>query len=219
VSSHLKLIGDRWTLFLLLELDDVRGMRFDALAAAEGLSRRVLTERLRMLEGNGLVLRRRYNARPPRFDYLLTERGMRAQRAVVELRAAVMGVADRAAIEAAPQPPGAAVVHDHPADALLAGDPARAREIFESTVAVLVRYDRQYDTAMLETLETYLDADASTAVAAARLYAHRHTIRYRLGRVQELTGLDVELQADRERLTLGLRAWRMYGNRWRDEGR
>jgi hypothetical protein len=61
--------------------------------------------------------------------------------------------------------------------------------------------------------------DASTAVAAARLYAHRHTIRYRLGRVQELTGLDVELQADRERLTLGLRAWRMYGNRWRDEGR
>jgi DNA-binding PucR family transcriptional regulator len=41
------------------------------------------------------------------------------------------------------------------------------------------------------------------------MYAHRHTIRYRLDRVRELTGLDPAATTDRERLVLGLRARRV----------
>ena len=41
------------------------------------------------------------------------------------------------------------------------------------------------------------------------LYAHRHTIAYRLERVKELSGLDPGSTEDRERLGLGLKALRI----------
>ena len=72
-----------------------------------------------------------------------------------------------------------------------------------------MQYDEQYRTQLVDTLRMYIESDASTSVAAARLYAHRHTVRYRLARVRELTGLDVDVLADRERLMLGLRSLRM----------
>jgi len=40
---------------------------------------------------------------------------------------------------------------------------------------------------------------------ASAIYAHRHTVAYRLERVKELTGLDPLLSEDRERLGLGLK--------------
>ena len=45
------------------------------------------------------------------------------------------------------------------------------------------------------------------------LFTHRHTIRYRLERVKELTGLDVNSTDGRERLGLGLKAMRVLGVR------
>ena len=46
-----------------------------------------------------------------------------------------------------------------------------------------------------------------------QLFTHRHTIRYRLERVKELTGLDVNSTDGRERLGLGLKAMRVLGVR------
>jgi hypothetical protein len=43
--------------------------------------------------------------------------------------------------------------------------------------------------------------------------AHRHTVAYRLERVRELTGLDPVLSEDRERLGLGLKAYRIIAPR------
>ena len=63
----------------------------------------------------------------------------------------------------------------------------------------------------MATLETFLDADGNVAGTAARLFTHRHTIRYRLERVRELTGLDVSSTDGRERLGLGLKAMRVLG--------
>ena len=54
-------------------------------------------------------------------------------------------------------------------------------------------------------------APLSTARTAADLFAHRHTIRYRLDRVKELTRLDVDKSEDRERLTLGIKAMQLLG--------
>jgi hypothetical protein len=49
------------------------------------------------------------------------------------------------------------------------------------------------------------------ANTAQKLFTHRHTIRYRLERVKELTGLDVQSTEGRERLGLGLKAMRVLG--------
>ena len=60
-------------------------------------------------------------------------------------------------------------------------------------------------------LETFLDADGNVAGTAQRLFTHRHTIRYRLERVRELSGLDVGSTDGREKLSLGLKAMRVLG--------
>jgi len=90
-------------------------------------------------------------------------------------------------------------------------DPQELRRFHEDTVAPLIAYDEQYETELVRTLETFLDADGNVAQSAQRLYTHRHTVRYRLERVKELTGLDVASTDGRERLGLGLKAMRVLG--------
>ena len=90
-------------------------------------------------------------------------------------------------------------------------DPGELRGFFDETVAPLVSYDEQYETELVRTLESFLDADGNVARTAERLFTHRHTIRYRLERVRELTSLDVSSTDGRERLSLGLKAMRVLG--------
>jgi sugar diacid utilization regulator len=90
-------------------------------------------------------------------------------------------------------------------------DPSELRRFHEETVAPLVAYDEQYETELVRTLESFLDADGNVAGTAEKLFTHRHTIRYRLDRVRELTGLDVSSTDGRERLSLGLKAMRVLG--------
>ena len=90
-------------------------------------------------------------------------------------------------------------------------DPSELRSFHDETIAPVLAYDDEYETDLLKTLETYLDADGSVATTAQRLFTHRHTIRYRLDRVRELTGLDVASSDGRERLGLGLKAMRVLG--------
>ena len=90
-------------------------------------------------------------------------------------------------------------------------DPAELQGFFDETVATLVAYDEQYETELVRTLETFLDADGNVARTAEKLFTHRHTIRYRLDRVRELSGLDVASSDGRERLSLGLKAMRVLG--------
>src|SRR5437763_6680997 len=90
-------------------------------------------------------------------------------------------------------------------------DPAELQRFHDETVAPLIKYDVQYDTELVRTLESFLDADGNVAKTAQKLYTHRHTIRYRLERVKELSGLDVSSTDGRERLSLGLKAMRVLG--------
>jgi sugar diacid utilization regulator len=90
-------------------------------------------------------------------------------------------------------------------------DPSELQRFFDETVAPLIGYDEQYETELVRTLDTFLDEDANVARTAERLFTHRHTIRYRLERVRELTGLDVGSTDGRERLGLGLKAMRVLG--------
>ena len=90
-------------------------------------------------------------------------------------------------------------------------DPAELQRFFAETVEPLVTYDEQYETDLVQTLESFLDADANVAGTAQRLFTHRHTVRYRLERVRDLTGLDVSSTDGREKLGLGLKAMRVLG--------
>ncbi len=90
-------------------------------------------------------------------------------------------------------------------------NPDELQRFFSETVEPLVAYDEQYETDLLQTLETFLEADGNVAGTAQRLFTHRHTIYYRLERVRELTGLDVSSSDGREKLSLGLKAMRVLG--------
>jgi hypothetical protein len=90
-------------------------------------------------------------------------------------------------------------------------DPGELERFFEETVAPLVVYDEQYETDLLVTVETFLEADGNVTPTAERLFTHRHTVRYRLERVRELSGHDIFSTEGRERLGLGLKAMRVLG--------
>jgi sugar diacid utilization regulator len=90
-------------------------------------------------------------------------------------------------------------------------DPGELQRFYAETVEPLVAYDEQYETDLVQTVEAFLDADGNVAGTAQRLFTHRHTIRYRLERVRELTGLDVGSTDGREKLSLGLKAMRVLG--------
>ncbi|MCL2769021.1 MAG: helix-turn-helix domain-containing protein [Solirubrobacterales bacterium] len=90
-------------------------------------------------------------------------------------------------------------------------NPRELQRFYEETVEPLVGYDEQYETTLVQTLDSFLEADGNVAGTAQRLYTHRHTIYYRLERVRELTGLDVSSTDGREKLSLGLKAMRVLG--------
>jgi sugar diacid utilization regulator len=96
---------------------------------------------------------------------------------------------------------------------VLASHPEEVRSFYEDTVAPIVRYDDQYRTDLVGTLEAYLEQNCNMNATAAMIYAHRHTVAYRLDRVKELTGLDPMQSEDRERLGLGLKAYRIIAPR------
>lgn len=90
-------------------------------------------------------------------------------------------------------------------------NPEELQRFYSETVEPLVAYDEQYETELLQTLETFLEADGNVAGTAQRLFTHRHTVYYRLERVRELTSLDVSSSDGREKLSLGLKAMRVLG--------
>ena len=92
---------------------------------------------------------------------------------------------------------------------VLASHPEEVRSFYDDTVAAIVRYDDQYATDLVGTLEAYLERNCNMNATAAAIYAHRHTVAYRLERVKELSGLDPLRSEDRERLGLGLKAYRI----------
>jgi sugar diacid utilization regulator len=91
----------------------------------------------------------------------------------------------------------------------MASDPEEVERFYAETVEPLVAHDTQYRTDLLGTLETYLANDCNMNATARAVFAHRHTVAHRLGRIRELTGLDPALGDDRERLGLGLKAYRI----------
>jgi len=75
VARTLAVVGDRWTLLILRDAF-LRTRRFDDFQSQLGISRHRLTARLRTLVAHGVLERVRYQQRPPRDEYRLTEKGL-----------------------------------------------------------------------------------------------------------------------------------------------
>ena len=76
-------VANKWALLIIEALGE-RTLRFSELRnEVEGISHKMLTQNLRMLERNGLVDREAHPTVPPRVEYTLTEAG-RALRATVD---------------------------------------------------------------------------------------------------------------------------------------
>src|SRR3954462_3736225 len=75
VARALEVLGDRWTLLVIR--DAFLGVRrFDDFQRDLGVARNVLSDRLQRLVDEGLLERHRYQERPERFEYRLTEKGL-----------------------------------------------------------------------------------------------------------------------------------------------
>jgi DNA-binding HxlR family transcriptional regulator len=75
IARALEVVGDRWTLLVIRDLERGRH-RFDQLLESLGIASNVLTDRLNRLVEAGVLHRVRYSERPERFEYHLTEKGL-----------------------------------------------------------------------------------------------------------------------------------------------
>ncbi|MEZ5322716.1 MAG: helix-turn-helix domain-containing protein [Microthrixaceae bacterium] len=84
IGRALDVIGDRWTILILR--DAFRGIRrFEEFRRDLGIARPVLTERLKRLVDAGVMVRRRYQTGPDRYEYRLTRKGVGLSPALVAL--------------------------------------------------------------------------------------------------------------------------------------
>ncbi len=75
VATMLQLIGNKWQLLILRNLL-ARPWRFNELRKSlDGISQKVLTESLRSMESDGIIVRTVYAEVPPRVEYSLSELG------------------------------------------------------------------------------------------------------------------------------------------------
>ena len=67
-------------------------------------------------------------------------------------------------------------------------------------------YDEQSSSDLVKSLACFLEANGHWGEAAERLYVHRHTLRYRMKRVEEISGRDLGSSQDRMEFWLALKA-------------
>lgn len=75
IARTLDILGDRWTMLILRDLFFGRTKFSEFLEHSPRMPTRMLSERLKSLEANGLIERRVYSAHPLRAEYHLTELG------------------------------------------------------------------------------------------------------------------------------------------------
>jgi len=103
--------------------------------------------------------------------------------------------------------PGAGAGPDTPLhELLLANVPTPVLRSFrERLLGPLREYDDRHSAELMTTLRAFLACDGSWSVCASRMYVHVNTVRYRIGRIEALTGRDLSALADRVDFFLALR--------------
>ena len=79
------------------------------------------------------------------------------------------------------------------------------RSFTERLLGPLTEYDARHNAELLPTLRSFLACDGSWSACASRMYVHVNTVRYRIGRIEALTGRDLSALPDRVDFFLALR--------------
>jgi len=97
-----------------------------------------------------------------------------------------------------------AAVHWLPADV------GALEELVSRALGPIIEYDEAHVAGMmLESLQVYFENDRRLQVSAKQLHVHKHTLAYRLRRIEEITGRDLSRLSDIVQLWLALRAHRI----------
>jgi DNA-binding HxlR family transcriptional regulator len=100
IAGVMAAIGDRWGLLILRDLG-LGLSRYEDFRQSSGVTNATLSDRLKHLEANGLIKRRRYQVNPERFEYLLTQKG----RQIASVMPVLAQIGDRLDVSGASAPP------------------------------------------------------------------------------------------------------------------
>ena len=75
LATALDLVGDKWSLVVVRDMMMRKGKFQEFLNSPERIPTNILADRLKSLECQGIVRRRRYQTKPVRYEYILTRKG------------------------------------------------------------------------------------------------------------------------------------------------
>jgi purine catabolism regulator len=94
----------------------------------------------------------------------------------------------------------------------LPADISRLEDLVRRVLGPLIEYDDEHQSELVRSLTTYLAHGRRLSAAAAELHIHKHTLAYRLKRVAQLTGRDLDVVGDVSQLWLATRALAVLGH-------
>ncbi len=123
------------------------------------------------------------------------------------LEALALGVGSSDGNGSAPEPPRVATYKDLGSFQLLLSlqDEEALRLFCDSILGPIEASEGPYGGELMRSLEAFIEENGQWERAAKRLYCHRHTLRYRIRRVEELTGRNLGSARDRIEFWLALR--------------
>ncbi len=86
------------------------------------------------------------------------------------------------------------------------------QSFYLETIAPLLDYDQKHDTDLIPTLKIYMK-HLNIQKAAEELFVHRHTLKYRLNKIKELSGLTLQNPENIFLLFMGLQVWDYLENK------
>lgn len=75
IATTLDVVGDKWSLIIVRDMIIGKSRYNEFLDSPEGITTNILADRLKRLEGAGLVVREAYQTNPTRYAYRLTDKG------------------------------------------------------------------------------------------------------------------------------------------------
>lgn len=84
-------------------------------------------------------------------------------------------------------------------------------DFYNSVLKPLVEYDEKKATDLVKTLEVYFKNNGNLTKISKELYTHYNTVLYRIGRINQITGMDIEDPHDRLNLEIALKIKELLG--------
>jgi DNA-binding PucR family transcriptional regulator len=129
----------------------------------------------------------------------------------LELAPQALRQARVACLAAAPDSTEVVRFDDHPVAVLLATAPEAGAAFAQSILGPVLAQPTTDRNVLLGTLRSWFAQSGSAAAAAEQLYVHRNTVRYRLRRVEELTGRSLADPGAVGQIHVALEAVRIFG--------